>query len=483
MRLTRKFIAALFLGVAIVAVIQGLFDYRRERDVLDGQMGAEAETLGRALALSVAAIWHRDGEAAARQFLIEARAKNNKNIDFHWRWLDATGRDAPKASKELLAPLAEDQVIVIKDPERNEVFTYIPLEVPVGLPPEPRRGAIEVAQSPTEMEGFTGDSLRNEMIGAASAVVLVGALTLLLGFVFIGRPVSRLAAKARRVGAGDLSGPLQLSQRDELGELAAEINLMCERLGDERSKRAAATEQLRHADRLTTVGKLASGLAHELGTPLNVVSGRARLIHDREVDGEEVGNSARIISEQAERMTALIRQLLDFARPRPLHKAPVNVPALAAHVGELVATIARKANVEVKVPAPDDSLRVDADEGQLHQVVTNLVVNAIQAMPDGGKVEIATRVVEQVPPPHIGGAMRSWVALEVRDTGSGMDEPTRDRIFEPFFTTKPVGEGTGLGLSVTWGIVREHGGWLDVQSELGKGSTFLVYLPRGQGAS
>jgi signal transduction histidine kinase len=477
MRLTRKFIAALVVGVAIVALIQGFFDYRREREVLDGQMRAQAETLGRALARGMAEVWNRDGEAAAREFLIEARSKS-KSIDVHWRWLDATGRDAPKASKELLAPLAQDQVIVINDPEHSELLTYIPVEVP-----EPRRGAIEIAQSPAEMDHFTSDSLRYEMIGAASAVALAAALALVFGFVFIGRPVSRLAAKARRVGSGDLSGPLVLSQRDELGELAAEINLMCERLADERSKREAATEQLRHADRLTTVGKLASGLAHELGTPLNVVSGRARLIHDREVEGREVGDSARIISEQAERMTALIRQLLDFARPRALEKVPVNVPALATRVGELVATIARKANVTVHAPLPDESLHVEADEGQLHQVMTNLVVNAIQAMPDGGEVELAARVVDQVPPPYIGGELQSWLAFEVRDTGIGMDDPTRDRIFEPFFTTKPVGEGTGLGLSVTWGIVREHGGWLDVYSVPGKGSTFTVYLPRGQGAS
>jgi signal transduction histidine kinase len=473
MRLTRKFIAALVVGVAIVALIQGFFDYRRERDVFDRQMRAEAGTLGRALARGMAEVWQRDGEAAAREFLLEASSKS-ESIHAHWRWLDTIGHDAPEASKELLEPLAQDQVVVIQDPEHDALLTYIPVDVP-----EPRQGAIEISQSMREVNAATSASLRNEMIGAASEVGVAAGLALLLGFVFIGRPVSRLAAKARRVGTGDLSGPLQLAQRDELGELAAEINLMCERLADERSKREAATEQLRHADRLTTVGKLASGLAHELGTPLNVVQGRARLIREGEVEGQEVGNSARIISEQAERMTALIRQLLDFGRPRALQKVPVHVTALAARVVELVATIARKANVTAKAPALDDSLLVEADEGQLHQVLTNLVVNAIQAMPEGGTVEIAVRVVEQVPPPHVGGEQQSWLAIEVSDTGVGMDDATRNRIFEPFFTTKQVGEGTGLGLSVTWGIVREHGGWVDVQSVPAKGSTFTVYLPKG----
>ena len=473
MRLTRKFIIALVVGVAVAALIQGFLDYRRERDVFDRQMRAEATALGRALGRGMAEVWTRDGEAAAREFLKEASSKSER-IVARWIWLDSTSHDAPRAPRDVLVPMTQNQVVVVKDETSNLLLTYIPVEVP-----EPRDGGLEVAQPLAEMDRFTADSLRNEMIGSASAVAVAAALALFLGVVFIGRPISRLAAKARRVGVGDLSGPLHLAQHDELGELADEINVMCDRLAEERSAREVATEQLRHADRLTTVGKLASGLAHELGTPLNVVSGRARMIHDREVEGAEVVGSAKIVLEQSERMTALIKQLLSFARPRELQKAPLHVTALTSHVAELVATIARKANVTVVVPPADDSLRVEADESQLHQVLTNLIVNAIQAMPDGGTVEVALRTVDQIPPPYVGGATQSWLAIEVRDTGIGMDDATRQRIFEPFFTTKPVGEGTGLGLSVTWGIVREHGGWIDVASTQGKGATFTVYLPRG----
>jgi two-component system NtrC family sensor kinase len=309
-------------------------------------------------------------------------------------------------------------------------------------------------------------------------------VALAVGVVFIGRPINKLAGKARRVGTGDLTGPLDLKQRDELGELANEINLMCERLAEEQGARARATEQLRHADRLTTVGKLASGLAHELGTPLNVVSGRARLIAQREVEGTDAIDSARIVMEQAERMTALIRQLLDFARPRAPQAAPLNVTTLAARVCELVATIARKGNVKLVPPVYDDRLRLEADDGQLTQVLTNLLVNAIQAMPEaGGEVAIVARTVDQVPPPYVGGSLQAWMAIEVRDTGAGMDDATRERIFEPFFTTKQIGEGTGLGLSVSWGIVREHGGWIDVQSTLNQGTTVTVYLPMSSGGA
>ncbi len=471
MRLTRKFIAALVISVALVAMIQGFFDYRRERDVFDNQMRAESTALGRALARGMAEVWERDGEAAARQFLLTASSRS-EHIRARWVWLDRKSRDAPRISREELAPLLEGQVVITKS--EGLLLTYIPVKVP-----EARDGGLEIAQPLEQLHKFTGDSLRNGIIASASAVLIAGLLALVLGVVFIGRPISKLAEKARRVGTGDLTGPLVLAQRDELGQLAKEINLMCDRLAAERSAREAATEQLRHADRLTTVGKLASGIAHELGTPLNVVQGRARLIRDREVEGDEAIESARIVLEQSERMTALIRQLLDFARPRVLEKTSLNIAALVTRVCELVGTIARKANVKLVATCSDDTIRAEADEAQLHQVLTNLAINAIHAMPDGGTVEIVTRTGTPTPPPYVEKPASRWIGVEVRDGGTGMDAATRERIFEPFFTTKQVGEGTGLGLSVSWGIVREHGGWIDVHSEPGIGSTFTVWLPRG----
>lgn len=471
MRLTRKFIVALVIGVALVALIQGYLDYQRERDVFDRQMRGEAAALGRALARGVAHVWQRDGEPAARAFLETATSKR-ENIQARWVWLDAKGQDAPRASLERLEEMAQGKVVTLRDGTGRILLTYIPVQVP-----EARRGGLEIAQSLEQLDSYIRASLQSEVLGSIGAVVIAGLLALGLGVVFIGRPINRLAAKARRVGTGDLTGPLELDQRDELGELANEINLMCERLADESKAREQATEQLRHADRLTTVGKLASGLAHELGTPLNVVGGRAKLIVDGEVEGQEVIDSARIVVEQAERMTALIRQLLDFARPRELHKAPLNVTTLGKRVCELVATIARKANVTLVPPPADETLRVEADDGQLTQVLTNLIVNAIQATPEKGTVSLGARRVDQVPPPYVGGDEQPWMAIDVRDTGPGLDEVTRARMFEPFYTTKEIGDGTGLGLSVSWGLVREHGGWIDAQSAPGGGSTFTVYLP------
>jgi len=474
-RLTRKFIAALVIGVALVALVQGYLDYQREKDLFDRQLRGEAAALGRALGRGVADVWQRDGEAAARQFLEVAATKSGR-LQARWVWLDAKGRDEPRAPRAELEVLAPDQVVIVRDDTRRHLYTYIRVEVP-----ESRPGAIEIAQSLEQLDSYVSASLRTRVIASASAVAIAALLALGLGVVFIGRPIGKLASKARRVGTGDLSGPLVLNQRDELGELASEINVMCERLGEARAARDKATEQLRNADRLTTVGKLASGLAHELGTPLNVVRGRAKLIVDGEVEGAEVINSARIVVEQSERMTALIRELLDFARPRAPKKSPVDVTKLAARVCELVATIARKSAITLVPPVVNEAHRIEADDAQLSQVLTNLVVNAIQATPESGQVAIRTRVVEQMPPPYVGGAVRAWLAIDVEDTGAGMDEATRIRVFEPFYTTKDIGDGTGLGLSVSWGIIREHGGWIDIVSTLGAGSTFTVYIPMAEG--
>jgi signal transduction histidine kinase len=483
-KLTRKFIAALVLGVVVVLGVAAAVNYQRERDLFDGHLRQDAITLGSAIARGFTVVWERDGERAAYDFLGDVNASQASRVRTRWVWLDEP--DAPRGAPHVpdvgndqLAAPARGELATVRERDDKGAFayTYVPVDVPGKRP-----GALELRQPLDEEIGYLRDSLRNAIIGAVALAGVCTMLALVLGVTFIGTPVKRLVAKARRVGAGDLAGPLTLRQQDELGELAREINLMCERLETEQTARAEAMEQLRHADRLTTVGKLASGMAHELGTPLNVVAGRARLIAGGEVDGDEAKKSAQVVLDQADRMTRLIRQLLDFARPRAPKKEPTDLRALASRVTSLLGPIAQKAGVSVSVTAGGDDAFAEVDEGQLTQVATNLVLNAIQATPSGGKVELAVTRGEETPPADLGskaGAPRTFVRLEVADTGSGMDAATRARVFEPFFTTKPVGDGTGLGLSVSWGIVREHGGWISVESEPGRGSKFSVHLPAG----
>jgi signal transduction histidine kinase len=258
---------------------------------------------------------------------------------------------------------------------------------------------------------------------------------------------------------------------------------MCDRLADANRKlleetdaKIAALEQLRHADRLKTVGQLASGVAHELGTPLNVIGARAKMIAGGEVTGDDVSTNARIIAEQSVRMTTIIRQLLDFSRRRGPRLATTRLDRLTrGTLGMLSALVARR-RVTPVVEEPDGPLDALADEHQLQQALTNLVLNAIQAMPSGGTLRVSLRRVWTTPPADHGGASGHYLAIVVEDEGTGIDPEALPHIFEPFYTTKGVGEGTGLGLSVSYGIVRDHGGWIDVATMAGRGSRFTIFL-------
>jgi signal transduction histidine kinase len=301
--------------------------------------------------------------------------------------------------------------------------------------------------------------------------------------------MATLAEKARRVGRGDFSGPLALGRRDEMGELAAEMNAMCERLVEARAAvaaqaaaRIAVLEQLRHADRLMTVGKLASGIAHELGTPLNVVEVRAGMIAAGEASGDEARAYARAVVEASEHMTRIVRQLLDFARPRGPDRAEEDVRRIAARTLELLEALAGKRGVALALRGGPPAV-AEVDAGQLQQVLTNLVANAIQAMAGPGEVEVTVERRRASPPAGSGGAEGVHVVVRVRDAGRGIAEEDLPHVFEPFFTTKDVGEGSGLGLSVAYGIVREHGGWMEAESRQGEGSVFSVYLPAKEEAS
>jgi signal transduction histidine kinase len=341
-------------------------------------------------------------------------------------------------------------------------------------------GAVEIA----ERLGIRNEFIRSNVVGTLAATLAMvgfsGVVVLFMGVWLVGRPLNLLAAKAQRIGQGDLSGPLSFQQRDEIGQLGHEVNAMCERLSEANARSVAETtaridaiEQLRHADRLITVGRLAAGIAHELGTPLNVIAGRVKMLRRGNVEPEVSGEYLAAVAEQAERMTTIIRQLLDFAGRREPRPTATDLHVIARAIARLVEPIARKHHVSVTVTSEGSAMAV-GDPVQLEQVLSNLVVNGIHACKSGGKVEIACGT-EPASGEAQAGAKRAY--LRVSDDGHGMDESTKARIFEPFFTTKDVGQGTGLGLSVAHGIVLENEGSIAVSSQAGQGSTFVVSLP------
>jgi signal transduction histidine kinase len=258
--------------------------------------------------------------------------------------------------------------------------------------------------------------------------------------------------------------------------MAASLDAATREIHAQSAARIAAQEQLRHADRLTTVGKLASGLAHELGTPLNVVAGRARMIAEEEVaSAGEAVECARIIVAQADRMTGIVRQLLDFARRRGGERHPTNLSELTAQAAALLRPLAAKRGVAIEVAPVGPPIRGNMDPTQIQQAVMNLLMNAVQASTNGQAVRLAARAEEGTNPRT--GLRSRHAVLEVADEGAGIPPENLEQIFDPFFTTKAPGDGTGLGLSVAHGIAEDHGGWIDAESHAGRGSCFRIWLP------
>ena len=225
------------------------------------------------------------------------------------------------------------------------------------------------------------------------------------------------------------------------------------------------------------LGRLSSGIAHEMGTPLNVVAGRAKMISDETLDRQEVVASAQIIREQADRMTKIIRQLLDFARHRRSQRRPEPIRQLVAHTLEALEPEAREKGVILELASENELPPVPVDRSQLEQVVINLVINAIQAMSGSGRIRLSLAREVRRNTAQVAAPEKEVAVLRVEDEGPGIPDDSRELIFEPFFTTKRTGRGTGLGLAIVKRIVEEHGGWIEVQSQLGKGTCFSVFLP------
>ena len=239
-------------------------------------------------------------------------------------------------------------------------------------------------------------------------------------------------------------------------------------------------DQLRQAQKMEAVGRLAGGIAHDFNNLITVIGGYADLVHDRLPAQASLTDPVEAIKAAADRAASLCGQLLAFSRHDVVRLEPVDLGQVTCRLASLLDRLLG-GDVGIDLELPDTLGTVRADRGQLEQLLMNLAVNARDAMPDGGRLTVrAEDLVLSEPAVVRTGTLDAgeWVRLTVTDTGSGIAEETLGRVFEPFFTTKEVGAGTGLGLSTVYGIVKGGGGELDVRSELGLGTTFEVYLPR-----
>ena len=245
------------------------------------------------------------------------------------------------------------------------------------------------------------------------------------------------------------------------------------------TNRLSLEAQLRQSQKMESVGQLAAGLAHDFNNMLTIIQGHAGMLTVSPTLARELLDSTRAINFAAERAAGLTRQLLMFSRKNVMQPKPLDLREVVSNMGKMLPRLLGE-TITLEFQPPEELPLVQADIGMIEQIVMNLVVNARDAMSKGGRVTISTDAVQINQTyllTHREARVGSFVCLCVTDTGSGMDAATRDHIFEPFFTTKEIGKGTGLGLATVYGIVKQHDGWIEVESDPGLGSAFAIFFP------
>lgn len=308
-------------------------------------------------------------------------------------------------------------------------------------------------------------------------------------------PLRDLESGAKSIALGNFGQPIPIRSNDEFGRVAASFNQMADSLDQsccdmqdmvqtlelkvkERTQELLVAEaEIAQSEKLASVGLLAAGVAHELNNPLTGVLTFTTLMRKTRPDGSQDAEDLDLVIRETKRCASIIKRLLDFAREKVPVKGLLDLNLL---IGETVRFVDRTASLQGIVIATDldpELPRIWGDADLIKQVVMNLLVNAEQAIESNGRIVVETR-------PHFAPALEQpgvepvpMVEVSVTDTGCGIPESNFQRIFDPFFTSKSVGKGTGLGLSVSYGIIKAHGGKINVESVIGKGSTFRVYLP------
>lgn len=438
--------------------------------ILAGMEPLPAQTAGDAIKARVLAMASKGGP-----FRLEAIAWGGQRPNNSWAGLvdEATKLDAPVGR--------------LFDPKGIPPFYAMAIPVHNMRPGEPMRQVVAFLGLVRD-GGFIGKEVIGSVERLLPLLILLVATFAIAIYVMLMRrvaiPLRRLVEAIDGVSKGDLSRAVLPERNDEIGTLGGRFNDMMNYLREAREKEARATAarvateaHLRRAEKLATVGQMAAEIAHEVGTPLNVIGGRARTLARKANEPADVQKNATIISTQVDRITKIINQVLDSARKSRPTGGEVDVLKTVHETLEFVDEHIKQRAIEVELRSEPELRPIPGNADEIQQVCLNLIMNAIHAMPEGGKLGITIEYVirrkeglDLAPP-------APFLMLAFADTGPGVPEADRARIFDAFFTTKEVGEGTGLGLPVSHGIVKDHDGWMEVGDRPGGGAVFRVYLP------
>ncbi len=313
-------------------------------------------------------------------------------------------------------------------------------------------------------DGMNFEAWRRYLVLSVVSALVPNLLLLLLVVRSISRPLQRITLAAVEVTNGNYGTEVDLRKsNDEIGLLADSFNEMSRKMALDIEQLQTLNEQLARAERLAAMGTLAAGVAHEVNNPLASISSLVQMMKSSANPDDR--QKLDIISEQIQRITRVTKDLTDFSRIRPAARSKIEINSVVESAIRLASFDTGFHQLELKREYADDLPEFTADADQLQQVFLNLFLNARDAMPEGGSLDVKTF------------RNQNEISVSIKDSGPGIEESVRKQLFDPFFTTKPAGKGTGLGLAVCYGIITAHDGRIDVESNNGSGTNFTVTLP------
>ena len=330
-------------------------------------------------------------------------------------------------------------------------------------------GGIRIGLSTKQAEESIS-SFKNEITKLVIFFSIISLLIISIGAKVLARPVSKLSKIMDGIKShGDLEIENQYvelkDRRDEIGELQKSFLWMLQRLREADREHKKTVEVLSQTEKMVAIGRLAAGVAHEINNPLSGMTLCFKNLMEADVDHLTREKLVMAINDGLQKIKNIVGHLLDFSRMTVTEKTPVDLNNLINRLLVLLNYPASKKNIEIINDLSDDISEILIDENKMSQVFMNIMINAVQAMDDGGRLTIRTKADD------------GFCVVSIEDTGGGIAPDIMSHIFDPFFTTKGIGEGTGLGLSVSKGIVEQHGGMIEVDSEIGAGTTFRIKLP------